>query len=30
MRKGRLMKVGACALSAVLIMGLYAGPTFAE
>lgn len=30
MRKRKWMKVGACALSAVLIMGLYAGPAFAE
>ena len=29
MKKG-LMKAGACALSAALIMGLYAGPAFAE
>ena len=30
MRKRKWMKAGACALSAVLIMGLYAGPAFAE
>ena len=30
MRKRKWMKLGACALSAVLIMGLYAGPAFAE
>ena len=30
MRKRKWMKVGACALSAVLIMGLYAGSAFAE
>ena len=30
MRKRKWMKVGACALSAVLIMGLYAGYAFAE
>lgn len=30
MRKRKWMKEGACALSAVLIMGLYAGPAFAE
>ena len=30
MRKRKWMKVGACALSAVLIMGLYAGPAFAD
>lgn len=30
MRKRKWMKAGACALGAVLIMGLYAGPAFAE
>ena len=28
--KTQMDEVGACALSAVLIMGLYAGPAFAE